>query len=39
MSDNDSNLPEISYVSELAKLFKRYRLDELEIEIDASGNA
>lgn len=32
MSDNDSKLPEISYVSELAKLFKRYRLDELEIE-------
>ena len=32
MSDSDSKLPEISYVSELAKLFKRYRLDELEIE-------
>jgi len=32
MSDQDSKLPEISYVSELAKVFKRYRLDELEIE-------
>ena len=32
MSDQDSKLPEIAYVSELAKLFKRYRLDELEIE-------
>lgn len=32
MSDQDSKLPDISYVSELAKVFKRYRLDELEIE-------
>jgi acetyl-CoA carboxylase biotin carboxyl carrier protein len=32
MSDQDSKLPDIAYVSELAKLFKRYRLDELEIE-------
>jgi acetyl-CoA carboxylase biotin carboxyl carrier protein len=32
MSDHDSKLPDIAYVSELAKLFKRFRLDELEIE-------
>jgi acetyl-CoA carboxylase biotin carboxyl carrier protein len=32
MSDQDSKLPDIAYVSELAKLFKRFRLDELEIE-------
>ncbi|NVB38270.1 acetyl-CoA carboxylase biotin carboxyl carrier protein [Pseudenhygromyxa sp. WMMC2535] len=32
MSDNDSKLPDITYVSELAKVFKRFRLDELEIE-------
>jgi acetyl-CoA carboxylase biotin carboxyl carrier protein len=32
MSDQDSKLPDITYVSELAKLFKRFGLDELEIE-------
>jgi acetyl-CoA carboxylase biotin carboxyl carrier protein len=32
MSDSDSKLPDIAYVSELAKLFKRFHLDELEIE-------
>ena len=33
MSDHDdSKLPDIAYVSELAKLFKRFHLDELEIE-------
>jgi len=32
MSDHDSKLPDIAYVSELAKVFKRFRLDELEIE-------
>ena len=32
MSEQDSNLPDIAYVSELARLFKRFRLDELEIE-------
>lgn len=32
MSDQDSKLPDIAYVSELAKVFKRFRLDELEIE-------
>lgn len=32
MSDHDSKLPDIAYVSELAKLFKRFRLDEIEIE-------
>jgi acetyl-CoA carboxylase biotin carboxyl carrier protein len=32
MSDQDSKLPDIAYVSELAKLFKRFGLDELEIE-------
>ncbi len=32
MSDQDSKLPDISYVSELAKIFKRFRLDEIEIE-------
>lgn len=32
MSEQDSKLPEISYVNELAKVFKRFRLDELEIE-------
>jgi acetyl-CoA carboxylase biotin carboxyl carrier protein len=32
MSDQDSKLPDIAYVSELAKLFKRFHLDELEIE-------
>lgn len=32
MSDQNSKLPDIAYVSELAKVFKRYRLDELEIE-------
>jgi acetyl-CoA carboxylase biotin carboxyl carrier protein len=31
MSD-DSKLPDIAYVSELAKLFKRFQLGELEIE-------
>lgn len=32
MSDHDSKLPDIAYVSELAKLFKRFHLDEIEIE-------
>jgi acetyl-CoA carboxylase biotin carboxyl carrier protein len=32
MSDQDSKLPDIAYVSELAKVFKRFGLDELEIE-------
>lgn len=32
MSDHESKLPDIAYVSELAKLFKRFHLDELEIE-------
>lgn len=32
MSDPESKLPDIAYVSELAKLFKRFQLDELEIE-------
>lgn len=32
MSDSESKLPDIAYVSELAKLFKRFHLDELEIE-------
>lgn len=32
MSEQDSKLPDIAYVSELARLFKRFRLDELEIE-------
>jgi acetyl-CoA carboxylase biotin carboxyl carrier protein len=32
MSDSDTKLPDIAYVSELAKLFKRFHLDELEIE-------
>ena len=32
MSDQDSKLPDIAYVSELAEVFKRFRLDELEIE-------
>lgn len=32
MSDHDSKLPDIAYVSELAKVFKRFGLDELEIE-------
>jgi acetyl-CoA carboxylase biotin carboxyl carrier protein len=32
MSDQDSKLPDITYVSELAKVFKRFGLDELEIE-------
>jgi acetyl-CoA carboxylase biotin carboxyl carrier protein len=32
MSDQESKLPDIAYVSELAKLFKRFRLDELELE-------
>ena len=31
-SDSESKLPDIAYVSELAKLFKRFHLDELEIE-------
>ncbi|MCH9686317.1 MAG: acetyl-CoA carboxylase biotin carboxyl carrier protein [Deltaproteobacteria bacterium] len=28
----DSNLPDLEYVRELAKVFKRYELDEMEIE-------
>lgn len=32
MSDSNSKLPDIAYVSELAKVFKRFQLDELEIE-------
>ncbi len=32
MSDQDSKLPDLAYVSELAKVFKRFGLDELEIE-------
>ncbi len=28
----DSNLPELEYIRELAKVFKRYELDEIEIE-------
>jgi acetyl-CoA carboxylase biotin carboxyl carrier protein len=32
MSDQDTKLPDIAYVSELAKVFKRFGLDELEIE-------
>ena len=32
MSEHDTKLPDIAYVSELAKLFKRFHLDELEIE-------
>jgi acetyl-CoA carboxylase biotin carboxyl carrier protein len=32
MSEQDSKLPDIAYVSELARVFKRFRLDELEIE-------
>ena len=32
MSDHDTKLPDIAYVSELAKVFKRFGLDELEIE-------
>jgi acetyl-CoA carboxylase biotin carboxyl carrier protein len=31
-SESDSNLPEIGYIRELAKVFKQYELDELEIE-------
>lgn len=31
-SDSDSKLPDLRYIRELAKVFKQYELDELEIE-------
>jgi acetyl-CoA carboxylase biotin carboxyl carrier protein len=31
-SESDSNLPDLRYIRELAKVFKQYELDELEIE-------
>lgn len=31
-SDNDAKLPDLRYIRELAKVFKQYELDELEIE-------
>ncbi len=35
MSDNDSQLPDLRYVRELAKVFRTYGLDEIEIETGA----